>query len=130
MVGEQKSRQAGWLPRLKANRDYMSQACEFVSISRRHNSRIADPAGLPKQILLPADSYRAAIKGQLLLSVASRYCPAMKKTQIQKAASALSKLGNKAKWAKNNTPEKRRACTAAATKARVLRAKMKKEKDS
>ena len=51
----------------------------------------------------------------------------MKKTQIQKAASALSKLGNAAKWKKNDTPEKRRACTAAATKARVLRAKMKKE---
>ena len=41
----------------------------------------------------------------------------MKKTPIQKAASALSKLGNAAKWAKNNTPEKRRACTAAATDA-------------
>ena len=53
-------------------------------------------------------------KSQLLLSVANRYCPAMKKTHIQKAASALSKLGNAAKWAKNDTPEKRRACTAAA----------------
>ena len=41
----------------------------------------------------------------------------VKKTQIQKAASAMSKLGNAAKWKKNDTPEKRRACTAAATDA-------------
>ena len=42
----------------------------------------------------------------------------MKKTQIQKAASALSKLGNAAKWKKNDTLEKRRAATKAAALGR------------